>query len=217
MTNIEAALHDMLGPSVAVALTDPRAQVDDLLPEERAFIARAIPKRRFEFAAGRRAARQALAQLGLPPGAIPQATDRTPLWPKSVIGSITHCDTLCIAALAPQSLYRSLGIDIEPATPLSADLEAVIATPPEQRALAALPPTRRLHVAKQIFCAKEALYKAQYPLTGLRLEFLDVQLGCTEKQCLTWQNPPSTLGIYGSQLVQIRVTDGLVLATCTIL
>jgi 4'-phosphopantetheinyl transferase EntD len=184
MTEIEAALRDMLGPSVAVAVTDPRAQVDDLLPDEQAHIARAIPKRRFEFAAGRRAARQALAQLGLPPSPIPQAADRAPIWPEGVVGSITHCDTLCIAAVAPQNLYRSLGIDIEPATPLTADLHEVICTAPERHYLASLPAEARGLEAKRIFCAKEAFYKAQYPLTLNRLGFQDVTLEFSQKQTL---------------------------------
>jgi 4'-phosphopantetheinyl transferase EntD len=216
MTELEAALRDMLGPSVAVALTDPRDPVDDLMPEEQAHIARAIPKRRFEFAAGRRAARQALAELGQPSTAIPQAPDRSPIWPDGLTGSITHCDTLCIAALAPQTCHRSLGIDIEPATPLSADLEPVIATPSEQRALAALPPARRLHMAKQIFCAKEALYKAQHPITGLRLEFQDVELDLTTKQGLTWENPPEALGWGAPLVIPVRVVDEMVLAACSL-
>lgn len=216
MTDIEAALRDMLGPSVAVALTDPREQVDDLWPEEEVFVTRAIPKRRFEFAAGRRAARRALAELGLPPAPIAQAPDRTPAWPEGVTGSITHCDTLCSAALTPRTHHRGLGLDIEPATPLAADLEAVVTTPSERRALKTLSAAQRLHIAKQIFCAKEALYKAQYPLTGLRLEFQDVELDLSEEQSLTWRNPPTVL-VTGTPLVaQTRVVKGLILATCVI-
>ncbi len=216
MTDIEAALRDMLGPSVAVALTDPRAPVDDLWPEEQAFVTRAIPKRRFEFAAGRRAARRALAELGLPPTAIPQAPDRTAVWPEGITGSVTHCDTLCIAALVPKSICKSLGVDVEPSTPLAADLEAMITTPSERRTLAALPSAQRLHRAKQIFCAKEALYKAQYPLTGLRFGFQDVELDISEKQSLIWHNTPTTLVTDRLLVVQTRVVRGLILATCTI-
>jgi 4'-phosphopantetheinyl transferase EntD len=214
MTDVEAALRDMLGPSVAVALSDPRAQVDDLWPDEQAYVTRAIPKRRFEFAAGRRAARQALTELDLPPTMIPQAPDRAPIWPKGVIGSITHCDTLCITALAPQSIYRSLGIDIERNTPLPADLEAVVATPSEQRALATLPSPQRLHMAKQIFCAKEALYKAQYPVTQLRLGFQDVELDILHKQGLLWRNPPSMLDAPAPLVAHVHVVKRLVLASC---
>ena len=216
MTKVEAALRDMLGPSVAVAITDPRAQVDDLLPEEQVHTARAVPKRRFEFAAGRRAARRALAELGLPPAPIAQAPDRTPIWPEKVTGSITHCDTLCIAALVPRTHHRGLGLDIEPATSLAADLEAVVTTLSERRTLQALPAAQRLHIAKQIFCAKEALYKAQYPLTGLRLEFQDVELDLSKKQSLTWRNPPTSLITDTPLTVQTRVVEELMLATCII-
>jgi len=216
MTKVEAALRDMLGPSVAVAITDPRAQVDDLLPEEQVHIARALPKRRFEFVAGRRAARHALTELGLPPAPIAQAPDRTPIWPEGLTGSITHCDTLCIAALVPKAHHRGLGLDIEPATPLAADLEAVVTTLSERRTLQALPAAQRLHIAKQIFCAKEALYKAQYPLTGLRLEFQDVELDLSKKQSLTWRNPPTPLITDTPLTVQTRVVEELMLATCII-
>lgn len=216
MTSIEAALRDMLGPSVAVALTDPREPVADLWPEEQAFVTRAVPKRRFEFAAGRRAARRALAELGLPPSAIAQASDRAPIWPDGIVGSITHCDTLCIAALARQTCHRSLGIDLEPATPLSTDLEAVIATPSEQRALATLPSPHHLHLAKQIFCAKEAFYKAQYPITKMRLGFQEVELDISHVQGLLWRNPPSALEVDAPLVAHVQVMEQLVLATCVI-
>lgn len=216
MTPIEAALRNMLGPSVAVALSDPRETTDDLMPDEQAYITRAIPKRRYEFAAGRRAARHALTELSLPPTAIPQARDRAPVWPKGIVGSISHCDTHCVAALASQSTCRSLGIDIEPAIPLSAELEPVIATPSEQRVLQTLPLAQRLQRAKQIFCAKEALYKAQYPLTGLRLGFHDVELELSQDQTLIWGNPPFALDAHAPIVTHVHVTKQLVLASCVI-
>ena len=210
MTPIEAALRDMLGPSVAVALSDPRETTDDLMPDEQAYITRAIPKRRYEFAAGRRAARHALTELGLPPTAIPQAPDRAPVWPEGIVGSITHCDTLCIAALAPKSVYNSLGIDIEPSTTLSADLHKAICTAPELHYLASLPSETRGVDAKRIFCAKEAFYKAQYPLTLKSLGFQDVTLQFSLEQSLFHVKS----GGHGSILVQ--TINGLILASCAV-
>jgi 4'-phosphopantetheinyl transferase EntD len=157
-----------------------------------------------------------MAKLGLPPTAIPQAPDRSPMWPEGLAGSITHCDTLCIAALAPQSTCRSLGIDIEPATPLATDLEAVVMTPREWHALDALPSAQRLHRAKQIFCAKEALYKAQYPITGTRLGFQDVELELSQGQTLIWGNPTSALEAHTPIVTHIHVAERLVLASCVI-
>ena len=54
------------------------AEEDDLLPEERALVANAVPKRRHEFAAGRRCARSLLTQLGHPRFALLRNDDRTP-------------------------------------------------------------------------------------------------------------------------------------------
>jgi len=90
----------------------------------------------------------------------------------------------------------------------------VIATPSEQRALAALPPARRLHMAKQIFCAKEALYKAQYPVTGIRFGFQDVTLDLTAEQGLIWQNPPEALECKAPLVIPVKTVEGTVLAAC---
>lgn len=172
--DIRAALREMLGPGVGLGITDPRDPEQGLFPQEVSTIARAVPKRRREFAAGRRAARAAMAELGLPPEPILRGKQREPLWPEGIAGSIAHCDTLCIAAVS--RAHRSLGLDIEPATPLAADLEDVVCTPAERAWLDTQPAaTRGLH-AKQIFSAKEAVYKAQYPLTGRMIGFEEVDI-----------------------------------------
>ncbi len=168
---IAGALRDMLGPDIGIGITDPADAIDDLWEVENPAMARAIPKRRSEFAAGRRAARAGMASLGLPQAAIPQGPDRAPVWPAGLAGSIAHCETLCIAAVS--QTHRSIGIDIEPATPLADDLIPIICADAEQ---AWLPQTGRGRVAKQIFSAKEAVYKAQYPLIGRIIGFDDVIL-----------------------------------------
>ena len=177
MTNIEAALRDMLGPSVAVALTDPRAPEQGLFQEETAAIAQAVPKRRREFAAGRRAARAAMAKLGKPAQAVPMGPDRAPVWPHGIMGSIAHCDTVCMAALIDVTGgAQSVGLDVEPAVPLRPDLEHMICTETERAWLDTMPQEDRGLRAKQIFCAKEATYKALYPITGKVIGFHDVEL-----------------------------------------
>jgi 4'-phosphopantetheinyl transferase EntD len=185
MTELEAALRDMLGPSVAVALTDPRAPEQGLFQEETAAIAQAVPKRRREFAAGRRAARAAMAKLGRPAQAVPMGPDRAPVWPQGIMGSIAHCDTVCMAALIDVTgEAQSVGLDVEPAVPLSPDLEHMICTETERGWLNTMPQEDRGLHAKQIFCAKEAFYKAQYPLTLKTLTFQDVTLESRLKQGL---------------------------------
>ena len=52
-----------------------------LLPEEAAFLGRAVPKRVREFAAGRLCARRALAQFGISDFPLRVAADRQAVWP----------------------------------------------------------------------------------------------------------------------------------------
>ena len=211
MSAIEAALSEMLGPSVAIGITDPREARDDLWPQERAAMARAVPKRLHEFAAGRRAARAALAKLGLPETALPQAATRAVAWPAGVTGSISHTDRLCVAALS--RTHRSLGLDIEPATPLEPDLEEVICTKVERLWLDRLPDAERGLMVKQIFCAKEAFYKAHAPLGRHDIGFEEVSLEYLPEQGLfRLKTAPAPTPDH----VAIRLIEGLCLATCQI-
>jgi 4'-phosphopantetheinyl transferase EntD len=60
-------------------------------PGEADLVADAVEKRRREFVTTRRCARQALAQLGVPPVPIRPGPGRAPVWPAGVVGSLTHC------------------------------------------------------------------------------------------------------------------------------
>jgi 4'-phosphopantetheinyl transferase EntD len=144
-------------------------------PEEIQAIATAVPKRRREFLAGRRYARHALVQLGCPPCAIPFDGRRVPLWPKGYVGSIAHSDRVCVAIVGRVDAFRTLGIDLEPDTPLDRELLHLICRPDEveHNQTAA---ERGLDVPKLIFVAKEAVFKAYFPETRRFLEFHDVSI-----------------------------------------
>lgn len=172
--HVAAAFRAMLGPNIGVGVTDPRSDACDLWPAERQAVAHSVPKRQKEFAAGRRAARIAIDQLGLPAIAIPVGPQRAPVWADGLRGSIAHCDSLCIAVVS--QTHCSIGIDIEPATALDSDLIPIICTPQEQDWLRGHSPDLRGIMAKQIFCAKEAVYKTQYVLTGQVIGFDAVSL-----------------------------------------
>ena len=156
-----AGLGSAWPAGVAVAICPPQSEPGDLYPVEEAAVSRAVTGRRAEFAGGRRAARRALAALGHPEVAIPMAEDRSPIWPEGIVGSVSHCDAACIAVVARQSDYMALGVDIEPFNPLPEDILPEIGLASE---LDAVGPDRRL-AGRQLFSAKEAAYKAQYPLS----------------------------------------------------
>lgn len=157
-----AALRQILPEGVGAGWADPRHDHPRLAGED---LPRAVPARLREFAAGRHAARAAMRMAGLPEMAVPHGSDRALVWPDGVIGSITHSATDCLAVAAPLGRLRGIGIDLEPATPLERDLWDSILVLEEQFALNSAPPDQRGLLAKTIFCAKEASYKAQYRLS----------------------------------------------------
>lgn len=140
--------------SVAVcnlAAADPGA----LWPEERAAVARAVPRRVTEFAAGRQAARQALSALGLPPLALPRLPDRAPLWPEGIAGSISHSAGLAVAVARRGA---PIGVDVEEDLALAPEIWPEISSAAER---ASLPDGDAGLWLRRLFAAKEALFKAQ--------------------------------------------------------
>lgn len=169
---LEAALAGLFPRGTAVAAEPIRMSGASLLPGETAAVAGAVPARRAEFAAGRAAARRALAGLGLPPVAVPSGPDRAPCWPEGVGGSIAHAGGIAVAAAR---LGPPLGLDLEENAPLEPDLWPAICSSDE---LAALPAGETGVWVRHVFAAKEAVYKMQYPLTGrlFGFELLEVAL-----------------------------------------
>lgn len=203
---LAAEIRTLLPPGCAVAEADPRAPATGLWSEEEHAITRAVEKRRREFAAGRRAVRAALAELGLAPCAVPMGPDRAPIWPQGLTGSISHTDTDCVAVVAPLTAVRAIGIDIEPALPLDEDLWPEICTARELAWLATQPTAERGFAARRIFAAKEAFYKAQYPLTGALLDFGVVELSHPRGHFRVRDGVPMAVLFEGAGLV----TGGLI-------
>jgi 4'-phosphopantetheinyl transferase EntD len=149
----------------------------DLFPVESAAVGRAVPARRHEFAAGRWCARRALAGLGISAQPLPVGSDRAPVWPEGIVGSITHCQGLVGAVVAPTACLTALGFDAEPATSLGDDLLGAVCTASELDWVRRSPASPgSADWPKVIFCAKEALHKCIGPLYHVILDFQDVSL-----------------------------------------
>lgn len=145
-----------------------------LYPGEAEVISRAVDKRRREFRTVRHCARQALRQLGLPPVAVLPGKRGAPQWPPGVVGSMTHCGGYRAAAVARGRDLRTLGIDAEPHLPLPAGVLGVIARDEERKRLSELAAADGATCWDRVlFCAKEAVYKAWFPLTHRWLGFAD--------------------------------------------
>ena len=184
----------------AEAFDDPPDAV--LYPGEAELISRAVDKRRREFRTARHCARRALVQLGLPPVAVLRGERGEPQWPPGVVGSMTHCSGYRAAAVARSRDVYTVGIDAEPNEPLPAGVLDAIALAQEQHRLSqmaaadGMTPWDRL-----LFCAKESVYKAWFPLTHRWLGFEDaavtIELGTNE----------ATQGTFAARLLVPGITD----------
>jgi 4'-phosphopantetheinyl transferase EntD len=217
----KALLRSLLGPDIAVSegaiIADATA---DLFPEEEAQVARAVAKRRIEFAAGRAHAREALAALGIAAVALPAAPDRTPLWPQGLVGSITHTESYCAAATARRSDgYAAIGIDLEPAEALPIDLWPTILTAAEDLWIRQQTNPEQGLLARAMFCAKESAYKCQFPISHEMLEFHEFEIEIDKEResfRATFQRDTQPFRKGDVLEGRMRLSDGLIATALTL-
>lgn len=172
---MDDTLQRLLPPGVVCMSGPLPSWKGELYQDEAELLKGASPKRLYEFTAGRLCAREALRRLGIPAQPILIGPKREPLWPTGVVGSLTHCDGLCAAAVCRTDKYIGLGIDIETAGPLDKDMVELVCGPGEGW-LQAMPEETRHIWARVVFSAKESVYKCLFPLTRVFLEFLDISI-----------------------------------------
>jgi 4'-phosphopantetheinyl transferase EntD len=153
---------------------------DALLDEEMASIASPLVGARRASGAARIVARELLARLGHGRVPLPKGASGEPIWPSGVTGSLAHDDQVAVAAVGLLRDFGSVGIDVEPAVPLPPDMLELIATPQELRKIADDPLRGKL-----LFAAKEAVYKAVYPLDRMFLEFHDIEIDIAARKAMT--------------------------------
>lgn len=158
--------------AAAELYSDPRELAP--LPEEEPLIAKSVPKRRNEFVTARYCARQALVELGSDPVPILKGEKGEPCWPDGFVGSLTHCEGFRGAVVGRRDEVRSVGIDAEPHGVLPQGVLDAVSLPAERGELRALP--AGVHWDRVLFCAKEATYKAWFPLTRRWLGFEDAHI-----------------------------------------
>lgn len=185
--------------------------------------ARAVERRRREFATARLCARQALAVLGHPPGPVLPGRRGAPRWPLGVAGSITHCAGYWAAAVAWRRDIRSIGIDAEPAGPLPAGVLRLLAGPEETGHMAELAREGGgpRHWERLLFTCKESIFKAWYPITARELDFFqvsmrfDLRTQTFDSRILVDRRPWT--GVVPSRLTGRWATDGALVASAVVL
>lgn len=178
----QLGLNDLVSPKVQLTRYDLEAYSDELY---QAFeIHQPLQaklwstKRKAQYLAGRLAAREALRTLKLPEAEtpIPSGNNREPIWPKDILGSISHSDGFSVATVMnnDNSLCSGIGLDIQPIV-TNAELALITST--------VLTKTDRLiyqnnktglsqnQLFTLIFSAKESFFKAAYASVGEYFDF----------------------------------------------
>ena len=174
MSPSATALDELL-PDAAVGVTaSPVMWETPARPEEERLLGTSGTRRAREFRAGRHCARLALDQLGFPTAAVLRRPGGDPNWPPGVVGSITHCSDFAAAVVAKRQDIVRLGIDAEPHLGLEASVIPLVCTAAEQSWCREQ--DDQVYWETVVFSAKEAVYKALYPLDGRFLDFDDLEI-----------------------------------------
>jgi len=158
-----------------------RGDENALWPEEIPAFTSSIDKVRRASGAARIVARQLLRRLGRPECALPRGSGGAPTWPTGITGSLAHDSSVAVAAVGMCSDMDGIGIDIEPAESLPTELLGLVATPRERLTIDNYDP----YGGRLLFVAKEAVYKAVYPLDRTFLDHHDVEINFPDRKAIT--------------------------------
>lgn len=170
--------------AVEVVIATPEMWERPVKVAEEQSITSAVEKRKREYRAGRHSAAAVLSMLGIEDYSLLNDPQRAPIWPPGIIGSLTHCDNFCCAVAASQLNIASVGIDAEPLIPLPKESTPLICHEQELVSLQASGHTDNFW-SKVIFSAKEAFYKAYFPLCRQYLDFLEAHVELHASQSKT--------------------------------
>ena len=150
-------------------------------------LARAVPKRRAEYLAGRYLARELLATLGLADFTLLRGEDRAPQWPQGIAGAISHNADTALCAVHRENALGGVGLDVETLIPTARaeELWGAIISETECEYLRAQPQAFNW-LLTLVFSAKESLFKALYPQVRSYFDFLDARLVAVDIQQQTF-------------------------------
>lgn len=158
------------------------ASIDHLYLDQREFecVRNAVPQRQREFLTGRKLAREALRSFAIYDFPLQSNPDRSPAWPVSVVGSITHSSSYCAVAVASAGQYRGIGIDAQEIIPVKPELWKSFCTHLDLEQIKREHPSSRQALASLIFSAKESYFKAHFPANKMWIDFMDVSVRKTD-------------------------------------
>lgn len=167
--NLSKQLYDGSAVLVIQQIADFRRA---LLPSELGPISGTSEKRIQEFSTGRFCAHLALHELGIDNVAVLRGEHREPIWPATIVGSISHCRDLAGAVVANRQHIKSIGFDVENRKQLNPNIARHVCTEEEKVWISTQAPVQQNLALLLIFSIKEAVFKCVYQATTHRLKFL---------------------------------------------
>lgn len=154
-------INTLIPNNIACEFSYENRDTSEVHIDEIKLIQNAPKSRQLEFLNGRNNAHLALQTLQFnSPKAILIGKNREPLWPISIVGSITHCEGYCAAVVAYKKNIIGVGIDAELNSNLSDKLTLTTQTINEinkNKSLVSM--NKNICVNKLIFSAKESAFK----------------------------------------------------------
>lgn len=155
---------------------------EELTANEKLLTTKFADKRLKDFSTGRFCARKAMELIGYEPCEILMGTDKQPIWPKGIVGSISHTSKLTGAVVGLNGQIRAIGVDIEAIGKINTEMWRLLYTEKEKDLLNSLPPEQIAYYTTLFFSFKESFYKMQHPLTNTYLDFIDVEISRLDDQ-----------------------------------
>jgi len=140
-------------------------------------IKRSVNKRQAEFLAGRLCAISAIHEIDSSVLDIPIGHNRSPIFPKHIVASITHSEGIALCMAARKSKVELLGVDIEKIIPkkTAREIESSIINLKEKQLLNGLELDFETALTL-VFSAKESLFKALHPYVQKYFDFSAARL-----------------------------------------
>ena len=138
----------------------------------------AVVSRKRDYLMGRYCAKQALLNFGSPTANLTPGKNGCPIWPKGVIGSISHTNGMAVAVVADQQLYSGIGVDMEKRVSENEanKIMPVIGAPEEWEIITHNFQGDIKTGFTVLFSAKESIYKALYPSVNDIFDFSEARL-----------------------------------------
>lgn len=163
LSKLTESVRQMLPPKTFLAINKISSLQKPLDEAELAQVTGMGQYRQQEFTAGRAIAKEVMSSLGINCQAIPRDGYGCPIWPTSVVGSISHKGGFCGALVTSDCNYKSAGFDIEFVEGLSSSVWSTFTSKSELEACSIKNLTEE-YLANILFCTKEACFKALFPL-----------------------------------------------------